>query len=190
MDGQPGDRPRRFDPDQPAGQRHACASLRPAARARSGGARGLSIIEILVVVAILGTLLAVGSPMYGRARDKAMVVRAIADIASIQKDLAVFTLDTGALPASLAELPVTAPSDPWGQAYEYLRFIDSKNAKKDPKADEKMRRDVHLKPLNTDYDLYSMGKDRQSKPNLANKASQDDVLRAINGGFIGLAVDF
>ncbi len=44
--------------------------------------------------------------------------------------------------------------------------------------------------LNTDYDLYSKGKDGDSEAALAVTVSQDDVLRANNGGFIGVVADF
>jgi len=45
-------------------------------------------------------------------------------------------------------------------------------------------------PLNSDYDLYSKGNDGNSKAPLSAAVSQDDVLRANNGGFIGLASTF
>jgi general secretion pathway protein G len=41
-------------------------------------------------------------------------------------------------------------------------------------------------PINTTYDLYSKGKDGDSSPPLTARASQDDVVRANDGGFIGL----
>ncbi|MFV2061167.1 MAG: prepilin-type cleavage/methylation domain-containing protein, partial [Gammaproteobacteria bacterium] len=54
----------------------------------------------------------------------------------------------------------------------------------------KARKDLSMVPLNTDYDLYSRGKDGASTPPLSAPVSQDDVLRANNGGFIGLASKF
>ena len=45
-------------------------------------------------------------------------------------------------------------------------------------------------PLNSDYDLYSMGLDGESKKPLSAKVSQDDILRALDGAFVGLAEDF
>jgi general secretion pathway protein G len=44
--------------------------------------------------------------------------------------------------------------------------------------------------LNSDYDLYSMGEDGESVPPLTAKQSRDDIIRANNGGFIGLAADY
>jgi len=44
--------------------------------------------------------------------------------------------------------------------------------------------------LNSTYDLYSKGKDGQSKPPLTTKMSQDDILRANDGAFVDLAAMF
>jgi general secretion pathway protein G len=44
--------------------------------------------------------------------------------------------------------------------------------------------------LNTDYDLYSMGKDGKTKGPLTAKDSHDDVIRANDGRFIGLASEY
>jgi general secretion pathway protein G len=50
-----------------------------------------------------------------------------------------------------------------------------------------VRKDRFLVPLNSDYDLYSKGKDGESVPQIGDRRSQDDVLRANNGAYIGLA---
>ena len=41
-------------------------------------------------------------------------------------------------------------------------------------------------PVNTDYDLYSLGADGQSKPQFKFKTSQDDIVRAYEGSYVGL----
>jgi general secretion pathway protein G len=53
-----------------------------------------------------------------------------------------------------------------------------------------LRKDRFLVPLNSDYDLYSMVKDGASKGPLTAAESRDDILRANNGAFIGVAVDY
>jgi len=53
-----------------------------------------------------------------------------------------------------------------------------------------MRKDKNLTPINTYYDLYSTGKDGLSVSPLTAKHSRDDIVRANDGGFIGLATDF
>jgi general secretion pathway protein G len=40
-------------------------------------------------------------------------------------------------------------------------------------------------PLNTTYDLYSVGKDNSTSGSLNSSVSFDDVVRANDGGFLG-----
>ncbi len=54
----------------------------------------------------------------------------------------------------------------------------------------KARKDHFMVPINTDYDLYSMGADGKSLAPLTAKASQDDIIRANDGLFIGRASEF
>jgi general secretion pathway protein G len=82
----------------------------------------------------------------------------------------------------MSGLPTT---DPWGRAYQYLNFSA-------PIAgiQSKIRKDHNLHPLNSEFDLYSMGADGTSAAALTVKVSQDDVIWARDGSFIGLASDF
>lgn len=53
-----------------------------------------------------------------------------------------------------------------------------------------MRKDQAMVPINSDYDLCRKGPDGVSvKPLIAND-SRDDIIRASNGSFIGLASDY
>jgi len=45
-------------------------------------------------------------------------------------------------------------------------------------------------PINSDFDLYSMGKDGRSVAPLTAKDSRDDIVRANDGGYVGLASEF
>ncbi len=47
-----------------------------------------------------------------------------------------------------------------------------------------------MNPLNSDYDLYSSGNDKESRDPLANALSRDDIVRANNGTYIGLGEDY
>jgi general secretion pathway protein G len=53
-----------------------------------------------------------------------------------------------------------------------------------------LRKDGKLNPLNTDFDLYSLGRDGESRETLNARPSRDDIVRANNGAFIGLAEDY
>lgn len=126
------------------------------------------------VVAIIGTLSAIAIPRMHDAVEKARVARAIGDIKAIQTNI-----DTrDSIPDDLSVLgPV--PLDPWNRPYVYNKFEDRN-------VPHGARRDRFLVPINSTYDLYSLGKDGSSNPSLNAKASQDDVIRGNDGGFIGL----
>jgi general secretion pathway protein G len=53
-----------------------------------------------------------------------------------------------------------------------------------------MRKDRFLVPINSDFDLYSMGKDGESVPPLTAQKSRDDIIRANDGAYIGPAYAF
>ena len=75
--------------------------------------------------------------------------------------------------------------DPWDNPYEYLNV--QSNA---PGTKGKRRKDKNLVPINSDYDLYSCGPDGVSVPPLTAMASRDDIIRANNGAFVGVAADY
>jgi general secretion pathway protein G len=144
--------------------------------------RGFTLIEMMIVAVITGILAALAIPNYTRIRDRAMVARAIGDIDAIQFDLQEYVLRNGSLPTTLAGIDRAGLEDPWGNPYQYLPIAGSGKGG--------FRKDRFLVPINSDYDLYSMGADGASQGPLSAKASQDDIVRANDGGFVGLAKDF
>ena len=143
---------------------------------------GFSLIEVMIVIALIGTLAAIAVPNYIEYREKAKIAKAIGDIRAIEKKIASFTLDHDRLPVSLAEIGMGGYLDPWGTPYQYLRVAGASPGK--------LRKDRFMVPVNSDYDLYSMGRDRSSVPPFTAKASQDDIVRANDGGYVGLASEF
>jgi general secretion pathway protein G len=53
-----------------------------------------------------------------------------------------------------------------------------------------VRKDRNLVPINSRYDLYSMGADGRSVPPLTAQESRDDIIRANDGGYVGLAAGY
>ncbi len=149
--------------------------------------KAFTLIEVLLIVAMLGTLLALIIPGYTNLLEKARVNRAITDIVKISRELDIFLSDHGTFPETLEELMQESkpldPFDPWGKPYEYLVIL----GKKKSDIQGKWRKDRFLVPINSDYDLYSMGKDGGSEAPLTAQVSWDDILRANDGSFIGLA---
>lgn len=149
-----------------------------------------TLIEVLLIVAIVGTLAALVIPGYTNLLEKARINQAISDIVKISRELDEFLQDNGTLPETLTELiqetKLLNLIDPWGNPYQYLVILGKKNSE----VQGKWRKDRFLVPLNSDFDLYSMGKDEESRPPLTARASWDDIVRANDGGFIGLAYKY
>lgn len=79
-------------------------------------------------------------------------------------------------------------------AYEMVKAgllpIPILNAGAKTEVDNVKRKDRFLFPLNTDYDLFSFGSNGKTAPSLGDPVSLDDVIRANDGGYFGLADDY
>ncbi len=135
------------------------------------GARGFTLVEILLVVVIIGVLAAMVVPNFSGKKSKAQQAAAVADIeANLAVALDMYELDVGRFPTTeqglkaLIEIPSAppvpetwggpylkkkaVPLDPWGQEYNY-RFPGTHNP--------------------DGYDLFSFGVDGvESDDDIAN----------------------
>lgn len=150
--------------------------------ALAGNSAGFTLVEVVLVIIIIGLATAIALPTFNGAVQKSRIAAAIADLNRIDVALQ-RTRGNGSLPPNLAAIGLDTLKDPWGNSYQYLNIEAGANP-------GQVRKDRNLVPLNTDFDLYSVGKDGDSKPPLTAAASRDDILRAGNGGFIGKAEDF
>jgi general secretion pathway protein G len=146
---------------------------------------GFTVVEIVIAVLIAGILSAIAIPNYLRYIEKSKETAAISDISVIAMKLkAIMMENPDALPPDLAtinvgnDLPLI---DPWGNPYRYLRLYGF------PGNLPQARRDHNLVPINSDFDLYSMGPDGQSVKPLTGGPSRDDIVRANDGAFVGKA---
>ena len=153
-----------------------------AGAARSSAA-GYSLVELMIVVAIISIIAAIAIPQYSEAINAAKTVRVIGDIRTISTGIDMYFIGNNQFPNTLADVGYADWQDPWGHPYQYMDVTEAKGK-------GKVRKDRNLVPLNSDYDLYSMGRDGESVSPITAKASRDDILRANNGAFIGLATNY
>ena len=152
---------------------------------RRPNAGGFTLIEVAIGVLIVGILTVIAVPAYQNYMTRNKETTAISDIKVIEIRIKAFSLENGDVPppdlASLnagSSLPLL---DPWGNPYVYLKIFGS------PGNLPQARRDHNLVPINSDFDLYSMGPDGDSMKPLTGLRSRDDIIRANDGAFIGKA---
>jgi general secretion pathway protein G len=123
------------------------------------GARGFSLVEILVVLVIIGLLVSIVAPNVLQRADEARVQKVRADFKNVETALKLYKLDNFNYPTTeqglgaLVEKPTIEPiprnwkkdgylqqipEDPWGNLYKYLNPAEFGHG---------------------DYDLYSLGAD-------------------------------
>lgn len=151
-----------------------------AQRSTRGPRSAFTLIEVLAAMTIISLLVGLSIPKLTEAVNQAKIAKAIGDLKAMATELN----SAPTLPETLAGIGRAGRLDPWGRPYVYFPFPPSKGKKLHPQG---ARKDRFLVPINSNYDLYSVGKDGASVAPLTAKASHDDVIVANDGGFVGLA---
>jgi general secretion pathway protein G len=217
-------------------------------RTSNAADQGFTLLELMIVVAILAVLAGMGVPRYRQAVQAAQVARAKQELQTISAAISTYRGNNGGfLPDTLDEVGYGGRLDPWGLPYIYLNFhagtgsalefalesglVDPgafpeklaelakgkvmvsgngnpdgadvpqgktwglrKRAEMEPevavKVQQLKRKDGFIFPINSDYDLFSLGPNRVSMSSLLAGESRDDVIRANDGGYFGLAAEY
>jgi len=149
---------------------------------RKATPEGLTLIELLIVIAIIGVLAGIAISTYRGIIVKAEITKTIADIKNIESRVNDFYEENQVYPDTLAEVGLGALRDPWGNPYQYVNIATA--------PPQKWRRDRNAKPINTLYDLWSNGPDGDSQKQVNAAKSRDDIIRAWDGAFIGMGEAF
>ena len=144
---------------------------------------GFTLIETLIVIAIIGITASIGISYFSSFKNRVKITIAIHDIRTIEKTITLYILDEDELPDSLSDIGLDHLIDPWGNPYQYLRLDGNTSSG----IQGKRRRDKNANPANNDYDLYSMGQDGETSAQFTAKKARDDIVRANDGAYCGLA---
>ena len=104
---------------------HRLAERRRASRRHGRLARGMTLIEIMVVLVILGLIAgAIGFNVFNQLKE-AQIRTAKLDIGAISNGVDLFHVETGQWPDALGQLVpkyiTELHTDPWGSEYSFIR---------------------------------------------------------------------
>jgi len=177
--------------------------LRTARRYRVRGHSGFTLIELMAALVLISILTGMAVNTGVNVSTSSKNKQAIAEVLDLQTRIEEYAMVRNELPLFLDDVGAGEFVDPWGRSYRYLPIkVDEKkkgkgwgrgrrgNKGKDDVEPPGPRKDRFLVPINTLYDLYSMGADGETRRSLGDSASQDDILMANDGAFVGLAREF
>ena len=142
--------------------------------------KGITILELSITMALIALLASIATPAISGYVERARNNRAIGEIGRVSIELYKWRTNNGGIfPANLAAANIVMDPDPWGNPYTYVN-IDGGGIARTSGGD----------PVNTDFDLYSNGPDGATAQSYDAGNSADDIVRANNGAFVGIAGDY
>lgn len=120
---------------------------------------GFTLVEIMIVLAIIGIIMGIGGTLINRAMDKTRRTQTEATLREVQNAVIQYQLETGRYPQSLQDLLVRPASvKRWTGPY-----VDNEDALKDRFGNEIA---YELKPAGSrpPYDMWSWGENGPESP--------------------------
>jgi general secretion pathway protein G len=145
--------------------------------------KGFTLLELMLVVAIMGVLAAIAMPNYISYIERARHVKVLSELRQIDREANMFFISNNNYPLNLAQIGYGNLRDPWGNLYQYLNIATVQGI-------GQLRKNKEENPINNDFDLYSMGPDGRSSLSFRPKVSHDDIVRAANGTYFGRVSDY
>lgn len=137
---------------------------------------GFTLVELIVVTAVLGILAAMAIPNFNEYSRTAKNNACLSELRTIEKTIAVYVIEKNALPNSLNDIGLASRLDPWKRPYQYTNLSI---------AGAVPLEDIAGVVLNLDFDLYSFGEDGSSSSVSGDPGNADDIVRSNDGAFVG-----
>jgi general secretion pathway protein G len=144
--------------------------------------RGLTLLELMIGIALVAVLVMLGTSAYADYAERVRVSEAVHQIRAMEVQITGHFTMNGFFPEDLDEIGLAGTRDPWGGPFYYTNLTGRSRGA--------ARKDRRLNPLNSDFDLFSAGKDGEYRTQITHRTSLDDVIRARDGQFADLASKF
>ncbi len=138
---------------------------------------GFTLVELIVVAAILGALVTFSIPVYTKFVNNVRVARCVTELRGLEHDVKAYEIEKNVYPDTLNDIGRGTLQDPWGNLYQYLNIANGGVP----------RHDVAFNDLNTKFDLYSLGLDGLTTPRISEPTALDDVILGGDGFYVGRA---
>lgn len=136
--------------------------------------RGFTLVELLMVIALIGILATLALVNISEFRNSARISRCVGELRGLEKDIISFATEKGDYPNDLVVLGSSVTTDPWGRPYVYNKTVSR----------------TFIELLNSDFDLYSVGIDGATAAESSDPDALDDIIRANDGAFCGISKKF